>query len=497
MPPSASTAARGSTVRLDDIRPWLLSQTPETLASFILDAAAGNDRLRKRLLRHAATAAGKSLDLADYRKSIDQAIEVGRGIRWDEVSDYTNGIYDIASSLSELVANNHAATAKELAEYAFTKLRGEIFDRIHDNGELGMAMDEILKVHAAACRKLKTDPADLAQYLYDLEINDTHGYYSGITQRFYAALLGAAGAQRQKTLARQTLADTAGNNSDTRTRQYTARAILRDFARAENDTETLVALEVHDLSHPLAYHRIATIYHDAGQHDQALDWAERGLRAFPQNIAQHPCGDLVVFLINEYQRRAQHDKAVALAWDTHEKSPNLTTHQRLKQTIHAAKQDWPAWRDRALATLKNNLDAGIAKTPARQPGALFAPRAFSQPQNDYSELVRALLFEQLIEPAWQAAGAKGCNQKLWLELADKRATTHPADSIPVYLRCAEDAILRRNDDRHPYETAVAMLQKARTLHLLLNQAAQWDAIIASFRQKHARKRNFIKLAETL
>ena len=238
MPPTTPSAAANNTVRFDDIRPWLLAQTPETLATLLLEASADNDRLRKRLLILTSTAAGKPPDLTPFRDFINRAIEVSGFVNWDEMNDYTAGIYDIAAILTELVAGNQAASAKELAEYAFSLLNGALFNRIYDQGELSIAMDWLFSAHEKACRSLKTDPVELAQYLYDLEINDDFGYYDGIA-RHYTGLLGADGAQRLKALARKTLE----NDSSTKGRKNTAKTILRNIALAENDTETLAALE--------------------------------------------------------------------------------------------------------------------------------------------------------------------------------------------------------------------------------------------------------------
>jgi len=208
----SSAAPPGNIVRMKDVRHWLLSQTPETLVPLLLEAADDNDRLRKRLLRLAAAAAGKTLDLAVYRATISLAIEVSDFVDWDEMSDYTDGIYDIATSLAELVTNNHAAAAKELAEYAFSLLNNSLFNKLNDQGELGMAMDELFKIHAKACRILKTSPTELAQRLHDLKTNDRYGHYYDIA-RHYTAALGAAGRRHLKTLAAQPLESNATNTA--------------------------------------------------------------------------------------------------------------------------------------------------------------------------------------------------------------------------------------------------------------------------------------------
>src|SRR5262245_65949612 len=58
--------------------------------------------------------------------------------------------------------------------------------------------------------------------------------------------------------------------------------IMETLARRTGDMEAVVAVKKRDLS--LAYHylQIAETYKNARKHDLALEWAERGVKAFPK-----------------------------------------------------------------------------------------------------------------------------------------------------------------------------------------------------------------------
>ena len=86
--------------------------------------------------------------------------------------------------------------------------------------------------------------------------------------------------------------------------------VVATLARQTGNVETVVAVKKRDLSLPYSYLQIAETYRQAGQHDLALDWAERGLKAFPER----PDSRLREFLAAEYHRRKRHDDAMALVW---------------------------------------------------------------------------------------------------------------------------------------------------------------------------------------
>jgi uncharacterized Zn finger protein len=92
--------------------------------------------------------------------------------------------------------------------------------------------------------------------------------------------------------------------------------------------------------------------------DNALLWAEKGLKAFPD----HTDGRLREFAAEEYHRRRRHDDAMKLMWAEFSERPYLETYKTLER--HAKKAgEWPGWRERALAEIR--LRIAKAKEKAR------------------------------------------------------------------------------------------------------------------------------------
>ena len=107
--------------------------------------------------------------------------------------------------------------------------------------------------------------------------------------------------------------------------------------------EALVAIKSRDLSSAWNFLQIAETYREAREYDLALEWAERGLKAFPQRTDAR----LREFLATEYHRRRRHDDAMALVWTGFCEAPYLEQYRNLKSHAERAGA-WPAWREKAL-----------------------------------------------------------------------------------------------------------------------------------------------------
>jgi uncharacterized Zn finger protein len=75
---------------------------------------------------------------------------------------------------------------------------------------------------------------------------------------------------------------------------------------------------------------------------------------------------------------------------------------------------------------------------------------------------------------------------LWLRLARARATSHPADAIPVFLRAADQAIEEKN--RASYRTAADLLAEARSLSARCGTDEAFLGHLVALRSTHRAKR---------
>jgi uncharacterized Zn finger protein len=256
--------------------------------------------------------------------------------------------------------------------------------------------------------------------------------------------------------------------------------IMETLARQTGNVETVVAVKKRDLS--LAYHylQIAETYKSARQHDLALEWAERGVKAFPERTDSR----LREFLAEEYHRRKRHDDAMALIWAEFTESSILEQYKKLK--AHAERIGrWEPWREKALEFLREQIVR--AKNESQKDRWAWYRKA------DHSELVRIFLWEKDVEAAWREAQEAGCSNDLWLELAAKREKEHPEDALPIYEGQIDPTLDRKNNQA--YREAIGLLRKVHELMIRLGRDTEFAHYLGKVRWAHKPKRNFMQLLD--
>jgi tetratricopeptide (TPR) repeat protein len=475
---------RGAEVTMDDVREYLTKEPTGALVDMIIGEASENAHLRRRLLARAAKGTSRGLALDEYREAIDGATDPGDFVDWREMHSYSRGIEEVIQSVAELLRDGYPDEVIELTEHALLRVE-ESIERVDDSdGSMGMILETLRALHLAACRKARPDPEVLARRLFDRELHGEWDTFSGAAES-YASVLGERGLEVYRRLAEAEWAKVpklgpkdrhTGSNGE----RFRITQIMESLARQAGDVDSLVAVKQRDLSSAYDYLEIAGSYRDAGRHDLALEWAERGVKAFPDRTDSR----LREFLADEYHRRRRHGDAMAIVWSRFAESPQLEEYRLLKKHADRTK-GWAKWRPKALACVRESI--AKAKAGSAHRAGHWATRA------DQSDLVRILLWERKVEDAWAEAIAGGCIESLWMELAAKRGKRHPADSLPIYQRQIEPTL--RQKDNRAYRAAIGLLREVRRLMVRLGQASDFGPYLATIRAGHKAKRNFVKLLE--
>ncbi len=474
----------GPMVTLDDVEQYLQQQSKPMLVSLLMEQVLDNDRLHERLLLKVARTTGAGIDINAFRRAIDRAIDHGGFVDYDEMDSYTAGIQDAVDSLEEVLKEGHADAVIELSEYALEQAEDAMNSVDDSDGELGGIIENLQELHHQACQQAKPDPEELAQRLFEWELNGSWGTFSGAAGK-YADVLGPSGLAEYRQLAEaewQRLPELkpGQDDPDRGGKRWRITSIMETLARQSGDLDALVAIKRRDLSTSYAYLQIAELYRDAQQYDQALEWAEQGMAAF----ANRPDQRLRDFLAEEYHRRGRHDEAMALIWAQFTGHPALQYYQKLK--THADRiQQWPKWREQALALLRQSIEGSRQSTPKT---------AWGRPL-DHSELVSIFLWEKEDEAAWQEAQQGGCSNNLWLQLAARREQDHPEDALAIYQRQIEPLV--NQTQQQAYEMAVSYLRKVRELMQRLDRKAEFTSYLEFLRKTYKRKRNFMALLDRL
>lgn len=482
--PGKGKARAKPKLTLDDVRAMLKAEEKDQLVEVIMDQAANDRGLAERLVMKTARRQSGGADIPTFRRVITNAFSTGGFVDWREAWGYARRINVAINGVEELLNEGHAAEVIELAEYALEQCEGS-FGRVDDSdGGLGGVRDRLLELHLKACREARPEPVALAQKLFDWEMKSDWDIFSGAACT-YAGVLGPKGLATYRKLAEVVWAKVpALKPNDKRDsferRRFAITSIMKTLAESSGDIEEQVAVRSRDLSNAYDFLEIAEIYAQAGQHDKAMEWAENGVKAFPERTDSR----LREFLADEYHRRGRHDGAMALIWSEFSEEPGLETYQLLKRHADRTKQ-WPSWRADALTAIRERIAAAKSK---RRPGD-FSPWN----RVDHSDLVRIFLWEKDVEAAWQEAEVGGCANDLWMNLAAKREKEHPADAIAIYQREVENLINDKNNAA--YEAAVRLLRKVARLMALLDRTAEFRSYLTGVRVRHKPKRNLLKLLD--
>jgi uncharacterized Zn finger protein len=484
---SARPARRGKAkvITLADAGKILQAEDKDTLVRMILDWAKNDDRLHERVILYAARRSGPATGAAAVRRAFEKAVRVRDFVPYREATGWARGVDDAINSVHQLLNDGQAAAVIELCESALQSLLGAIQAVDDSDGHFAVLRDRLQDIHYRACEEARPDPAELAARLFQWELRcDFDIFYGAASQ--YAKILGAKGMKVYRDLAEteweKVPVRTAKQERSEFGRHFRIKRIMESLAQASGDIEQLVAVMSRDLSSAYGYLRIAEVYRDAGQHDNALLWAENGLKAFPD----HTDARLREFAAEEYHRRRRHDDAMKLMWAEFSERPFLETYKKLES--HAKKaSEWMEWRERALGEIR--LRIAKAKEKAR---GQSRPR-WMQADDNHSVLVEIFLYERNPEEAWHEAQTGGCSDNLWLRLAAVREIENPEDAAPIYLKYAEAGVAATSNGR--YEDSVSLLARTATVMKRLDRSAEFVRNLEALRVKYKIKRNFIKLIE--
>lgn len=478
--------------RARDFAQLLRDLDREQLARILTEEADEHPDMVERLAARAARESATGTDVVRlHRRLIDRALATGDGVPYAEAATYFDGVNEQIRALVKLLDAGRAPETLELVEHFIDELERRIGDVDDSDGQGGEALRWLADLHLRATEAVRPDPAPFARRLLERQLRSEFETFSGALER-YAPVLGDAGIAEYERLAQERWARVPPRGADPqRHKRELGRAgaddtergriteIMKDIARRYRDMDRLVAVMARDLSHEWPYLEIAQAYRDAGRHDDALAWAERGSAAFPAETLW----PLRQFLMEEYARRGRAGDAVAIAWAQFSERPGLTVYQELVR--HASKAERAAWREKALALLHQRV------AEAKRKGSR---RSWEDPA-DHSPIVSILLWEDDVLGALREAGVGGCSAELWLALAERLEAERPDAALEIYQ--AQIHPLVETGRKDGYERAAELLRKVRVLFGRVGRGAELAAYLDDVRTRHRRKRNFIKLLDAL
>jgi len=486
-------------ISIDDVRAHLGSLKKNELVELLIEKACEDERLLDRLRLRVAT--GKDgIDMGSFRDAIDRAVDPGGFISYAEAYDYARTVDETIASLRAVLVAGHAADGVELIEHCCTAIERTGGRMDDSDGHLSIAFDSLQRLHREACEQADFAPTQLAERLFERMMETDYELFYDAAE-VYAPLLGKPGRRRYAELVRaewerlpalrpeddrrsrrafSTLVE--DDELSERNSRFRITYVMKLLAKQSGDPDELVAVLSHDLSSPYSFLGIAEVYAEAGRDNDAIEWAERGMEAFPES------GDsrLVTFLAAARRKRGEHEQAAELMWSLYEVHPGLGRLEGLKPYAEEA-GTWDELRGRALDLLRDRIAA--ARDERRGRGYGWSHLL------DATELVRIRLWEGDVDTALAEAREGGCRHEVWLALAEALEESDPWEAMVIYREQVEPTIERKR--KADYREATDMLARVRDLMARAGHGDEFPTYLEEVREKHKRKRNLMKLLPEL
>lgn len=474
------------------LREHLAGQEHERLVELLMAEVERNAALKDQLLLEIAETGGP-LDLAQFRRSFSDALRSKSAAGGSRSYPRTSGawareVHGAVERIGALLAAGQAEAVIELTEYALGRVDKATSTLDDSSGYFSMIVSDLEQLHHDACVSVRPDPVALARRLFAFDVDAEWDIFIDSVER-YADVLGDDGIAEMRRLAENRWAEMpdrapgAGFNSTAG--RYHLERMMEKLAIHDGDVDARVAVMARDLSYPYDFLEIAEVLAEAGRHDDAIEWAQRGLIAFADD-ERGPDLRLDDFVLAAYLERGQVDDLVALVWQRFEQRPTPMHYGRLRLWSKQVDR-WDELRPRALDRLR--ADAERAASAARSARAVAEHRwgYGVPPPSPYQTLIEVLLHDDEVEEAWSLAVEHGCNQALWMALAQAREAHHPLDAVGVYQREVERLVDRKQTNT--YQAAVELI--VRIVELLRDAGGDADAYIAEVRHRHKPKTKFL------
>jgi len=455
----------------DSVETFLGDLDRDSLIELIVTEMARDEALDARI-RLRATAASDS-GARRLGAALERATTVHAYLDYAEVPAFAGDVEAVADAIEAIIGDGQATAAIELAERGLRRIESAIELADDSDGYLGDLLRRFEEIHLAACGAAHPDPVELAQRLFRWELHGDWDVFRGAAER-YADVLGEAGLAEYRRLAepewgrvpeRGPGSERHRDKAVDSQSEFNVTYMMESLARASGDLDELVAVMARDLSFAYHYVRIAELYRDAGRGDEALDWAERGVEAFPKRTDIR----LREFLADAYLERSCDDDAMALIWMAFEEQPDLEAYRRLQH--YAERIDsWPDWRPRALEVVRGRIAShGL----------------------DGTTLVDIYTWEGELDAAWEAARDHGCERITLLRLAKQSEAARPDDALAVFQAETEEVLQVAN--RRAYTDAIGLLRRIERLMDKLDRSDDFRAYATKVRAANARRPAFCSM----
>lgn len=440
-----------------------------------------DDEVARRLLVNAAewhedvmravrlAAAGESERLAVLKAAVDDGLRTRRHLDYWGSSAWARDAAPVVDALADEVTTAPSAELVVLLQRAAGHLVKVILRADDSNGMIGDLCRDVLDLHRRACVAGVADPQKLAKWMVRFAFEDQD--FFEIDPVAYVDALGDKGlaVYRREVAKRSEPVDAPEHRTETLRDFYggfpsfAAKYAAERLAIIDRDIDRLVELLGGDLSSPHQFQRVAEAMVELGDPGDALGWARRGI-AETSGWQVAKLYDLAAELLTDANDM---DEVVELRRHHHERTPSASTYAKLKAAAGAV-HAWGVEVERARAVLAERDPAGY---------------------------IDALLADGEADEAWAVAatGDREIQASQWLRLAEAREPTAPGDAMAVYVRLADEVLVRA--DKPAYRDAVRQLKAARRAATAADRTDEYTEHLGALRERNRRRPSFMAMLD--
>ena len=395
----------------DELLEFLKAQPAERLAQWLHQLANEDPAIEKRLNLLASQD-----DPAQLKKALGAMLTATGFMDWRRNDAFARRLDAPLRALESLLGTD-PAQCLALCDYALGRLL-RVYRRSDDSsGGLGERIREFAVLHQRAAEIGIGDAKAFARELFKWQQADDWDFFP---LEAYWEALGEAGRTRYAALVEAEFAALPTRPASIRDVERWGEELgpvrrMEALARMQREFPTLLRVLSRDLSSGRAYEEIVLACREFGHEREALQWAERGVKAHPDSHGLRP------LLAEELQRAGMTDEAADTLWHDFQRHPGESTWLRLKG---AAGKDWPALRARALAHAQRR------EKPA------------ADGRQDVSLRLGLLLADNDLEAARVLAASAAARPGKLETLAERIERTHPEDAAALFRRVTDSELSR-------------------------------------------------------
>ncbi|MFV9671965.1 MAG: SWIM zinc finger family protein [Acidimicrobiia bacterium] len=451
----------------------------QRLVEIVLEQCEADWALRARLDAAARAARGDGPDLAAWKSRIDSAFSpIGDFVDYREAQGWASGIHDVLDGVEMLLSAGHDDAAIVLSEHAHRCNEAAIEYVDDSDGSITDIESRIGAMHLAACQSVRPDPIALARQLADLELtSELDGFHRAAES--YAGVLGESGIEEYRRILSPQWDAVKGSENERSSGRFRVEQAMIGVALGSRNPDALIEVIGEGTLYPHDYLEIAVALADTGRHDDAIDWARRGLAEWPSRPMQ--LSELRALLAELLHDQGESGAAVELYWDAFLAMPSLSSYRDLLAQVGP---DSDRWARRCTELLSTRTAEESHEDDEARPWFVPSPS---------QALIEILMYEGNIDAAWDTAIEHGASDGTWGSLARAREATHPLDSIGVYEREVFAQIDKKK--RRDYESAVRLLARIEQVGDRAGEPERFRALMERVRAEHRPKWSFMEMLD--